>query len=168
MATSLVIVGQSGTGKSTSMFPNEKLGIKGLDPKKTVYINVSSKALPVKGWTSMYNQDIAISKGGNYLGSFGEAKTIAQTIIQLINYVSQNRPDIDNLVIDDAQYIMAFENMSRAKESGYGKFTDIGVNINNVLAAVRSARPNLNVILTWHPDKTQDGGYKMKTVGKPN
>ena len=61
---------------------------------------------------------------------------------------------------------MAFEFMRRAKESGYGKFADIGVNLGKVIEAARTTRKNLKVYFLWHPEQDRETGYKMKTVGK--
>jgi len=65
-----------------------------------------------------------------------------------------------------AQYIMAFEFMRRAKESGYGKFADLGVNLAKVVEAARVSRNDLKVYFLWHPEVDREMGYKMKTVGK--
>ena len=61
---------------------------------------------------------------------------------------------------------MGFEFMRRAKETGYGKFADIGVNIGKVVEASRVARKDLKVYFLWHPEKDNTGSLKMKTVGK--
>lgn len=156
---SIAVVGKSGTGKSTSFGQFPELNIKGLDPKKTVVINVSGKDLPFRGWKKLYTG--AISAGGNYFES-----SDALQISKAIEYVSASRPNIDNIVIDDAQYIMAFEFMRRAKENGYGKFADIGVNLGKVIEAARTTRKNLKVYFLWHPEQDRETGYKMKTVGK--
>ena len=47
MANCVIILGKSGTGKSTS--------IKTLDPKETVILNVLGKKLPFKGSNTFYN-----------------------------------------------------------------------------------------------------------------
>ena len=60
---------------------------------------------------------------------------------------------------------MSSEFMARAKENGYGKFTDIGVNFSNWAKEVQNAREDLNVWIIWHPEKNADGTFKMKTVG---
>lgn len=155
----IAVVGDSGTGKSTSYGEVPEIGIKGLNPKETVVINVSGKDLPFRGWKKSYTGKI--SEGGNYIET-SDAKTISE----IVSYVSKNRNDIKNIVIDDAQYIMAFEFMSRAKESGYGKFADIGVNIGKVIEATRNSRSDLNTFFLWHPEKSNTGELKMKTVGK--
>lgn len=154
---SIGIVGKSGTGKSTSVGEIPELKIKGLDPKKTVIINVGSKDLPFKGWKKKYQGKI--NEGGNYLES-----SSAATIANAINYISSSRDDIDNIVIEDGQFIMAFEFMSRSKEVGYGKFADLGVNMFNILSAARKSTKK--VFFLWHPEEDEVNGMKMKTVGK--
>ena len=157
--SSISIVGKSGTGKSTSYGSVPEVGVKGLNPKETVIINISGKDLPFKGWKQVYNGKI--SEGGNYVES-----SDANVVSNAIKYVSSERPDIKNVVVDDAQYIMAFEFMRRAKESGYGKFADIGVNMNKVIEAASATRKDLKVYFMWHPESDGEGGFKIKTVGK--
>ena len=48
MANSVLVIADSGTGKSTS--------IRTLDPKETFIINIANKPLPFKGWKSKYTQ----------------------------------------------------------------------------------------------------------------
>ena len=48
MANICIVLGKTGTGKSTS--------IKGLDPKDTIVINVLNKLLPFRGSKSMYSE----------------------------------------------------------------------------------------------------------------
>ena len=156
---SIAIVGKSGTGKSTSYGQFPELGIKGLNPKETVIINVANKDLPFRGWKKLYTGKI--SEGGNFFES-----SDADLIAKAITYISTDRRDIKNVIIDDSQYIMAFEFMRRAKESGYGKFADIGVNVGKIVNAARQSRNDLKVYFLWHPEQDKDSGYKMKTVGK--
>ena len=155
--SAICIAGKSGTGKSTSYGEIPELSIKGLPPKKTVVINVASNDLPFKGWKNKYKGKL--QEGGNYLDTSNAA-----TITKAINYITQQRDDIENIVIDDAQYIMAFEFMSRAKEKSYDKFTDLGVNITNVVSAARKS--NKKVFFLWHPEVDESTGYKLKTAGK--
>jgi len=155
----IAIAGQSGTGKSSSYGNIPEIGIKGLDPKETVVINVAGKDLPFRGWKKVYTG--SPKDGGNYV-----EVSDAQTIAKIIEFISASRPDIKNIVLDDSQYIMAFEFMRRAKEAGYGKFSDIGVNISKVIEAGRVCRKDLVVYCIWHPEKDGMGDYKLKTVGK--
>jgi len=156
---SIAIVGFSGEGKSTSYGQVPEIGIKGLNPKETVVINVAGKDLPFRGWKKLYSGDIG--EGGNYIQT-----SDSDTISKAIKYISEKRPDIKNIVIDDAQYTMSFEFMKRAKESGYGKFADIGVNVGKIVEASRTARQDLKTYFLWHPERDGSGNLKMKTVGK--
>jgi hypothetical protein len=153
----ICIAGESGTGKSTSVGQIPELGIKGLSPRETVYINVAKKDLPFRGWKKKYTGEV--SKGGNYLESSNPT-----VIAQAIKYISQKRDDIQNIVIDDCQYIMAFEFMARAKEVGYQKFSDIGVHMSDILAAAKDSRKN--VFFMWHPELDEKTEFKLKSVGK--
>lgn len=154
----IAVVGKSGTGKSTSYGSIPSLNIKGLDPAKTVVINISGKDLPFPGWKNKYKGNI--SDGGNYLEN-GSADVVSKAI----TYINKDRKDIENIVIDDAQYLMSFEFLNRAKESGYQKFADIGVNMSKVIIAARNAT-RLNVFFLWHPESDGENGFKMKTVGR--
>jgi hypothetical protein len=157
--SSIAIVGESGTGKSSSYGQIPEIGVKGLNPKETVVINVAGKDLPFRGWKKLYTGKL--SEGGNYFES-----SDAVAISASIKYISDSRSDIKNIVIDDSQYVMAFEFMRRAKENGYGKFADIGVNLGKVIEAARISRRDLKVYFLWHPEKDNSGSLKMKTVGK--
>ena len=91
---SIAIVGKSGTGKSTSYGQFPELNIKGLNPKETVVVNVSGKDLPFKGWKKLYAGKVT-ENGNYYEGSDGT------NISKVIGFISENRPDIKNIVIDD-------------------------------------------------------------------
>jgi ABC-type dipeptide/oligopeptide/nickel transport system ATPase component len=157
--SAIAIVGESGTGKSTSMGKNVDLNIEGLDPAKTVLINVANKDLPFKGWKNLFTP---MTKTGGNLVNSDNADVIAKTI----EHISANMPNIKHIVIDDGQFVMAFEFMARAKESGYGKFADIGVNQGKIIKAAKNTRQDLEVYFLWHPEKSDTFGYKMKSVGK--
>ena len=90
--SAIAIVGDSGTGKSTSLGNIPEIGLVGLDPKETVLINVAGKDLPFKGGSKVYVG--AISSNGNLLDT-AEAKTISDAI----NYISDKRKDIKNFNI---------------------------------------------------------------------
>lgn len=155
MSTLVGIVGQSGTGKSTS--------IETLNPKETVIINVSNKPLPFKGWKSNYTQG-KLSEGANYIST-----DVAATIVQALKYISDNRPEIKYVIIDDLQYLMSFEFMAKAKEKGFEKFTDIGKNTFDVLNVSRQLRDDLIIFAIYHEESTSENfnpKRKIKTIGK--
>ena len=62
---------------------------------------------------------------------------------------------------------MAFESFNRAKETGYGKFTDMAVNFRNLIDfVVRGTPADCIVYFLHHTEKSEDGRIKAKTIGK--
>lgn len=154
MSEIIAIVGQTGTGKSTS--------IENLEPKETVIIGIIDKQLPFRGWKKNYST--GIQQGGNYLISADAAK-----IVQVLKYISENRPEIKQIVIDDFQYIMSTEFMNRALEQGWQKFTDIGKHVWDVINAAKSLRDDLKVFFLSHDEIITENfapKRKIKTIGK--
>lgn len=151
MSASILIIGESGTGKSTS--------IRTLNHKETAIINVLDKPLPFKGYRSMYGR----SEDGkhNYLATDNSAK-----ICQSMELISNNRPDIKNIVIDDFQYIMANEFMRKSEEKGYNKFTEIARNAWNVLKKASELRSDIVCFILSHSSCDDLGKVKAKTIGK--
>src|SRR6266851_2709948 len=98
MSNTSLIMGESGTGKSTS--------IRNLNPKETFIINVLNKPLPFKGYKSNYTKLSADGLTGNYYSSDDY-----QAIERLVRKINNDRPEIKNLIIDDFQYLMANEFM---------------------------------------------------------
>jgi hypothetical protein len=160
MANLVGIVAPSGSGKSTSIFKNEKLNIKGLDPSETIIINVSGKPLPVKGGNTLFPIK-RISEGGRQVIT-SDAKQIAEIIRQ----VNDKVPEIKNLVIDDAQYLQAFAFMSKVREKGYDKFSEIGeIGFIPVREASKCTRTDLNIFFLYHEETDKAGNKKIKTAG---
>lgn len=110
----IMIVGEAGTGKSQSMFPSKELGIQGLDPAETFFISVQKTELPMRGWKKKYTTFNSENPKGNYV----KTDNIAN-IIQLINYISANRPEIKNICVDDYSFLAANEYFRRIKETGF-------------------------------------------------
>lgn len=70
-------------------------------------------------------------------------------------------------VIDDSQYLMAFEMFDRAKESGYNKFTDVALNFRNLVDFVIKQMPADTIVyFLHHIETTETGKIKAKTSGK--
>jgi hypothetical protein len=157
MANSILVIADSGTGKSTS--------IRHLNPDETFIINIANKPLPFKGWKKNYTP---ISKD-NPQGNLASASS-AVGIIKAINHVDQKRPAIKTLIIDDWQYMSSFEYFDRANEKGYDKFTQIAANLATVAKIPKDLRDDLTVIfLTHSEDSTDINGnrkIKAKTIGK--
>lgn len=146
MSTSVLVLGESGSGKSTSM--------RNLDPESTVILNTINKPLPFKGWKTKFKGKIhTTDKTG--------------TIIKTISKISEAEEykHIKTIIIDDAQYLMANEFMRRAGEKGYEKFTEMANHMWSVCDLAKNLREDLIVILLSHSE-TVDGRKKMKTIGK--
>ena len=157
MAQSVLVIADSGTGKSTS--------IRNLNPKETFIINIANKPLPFKGWKSKYKQ---ISKD-NPSGNLTAASTAAG-IVKALKHVNDKMPDIKTIVVDDWQYMSSFEYFDRAQEKGYDKFTQIASNLAMVAKLPKDLRDDLTVFfLTHSEDSTDINGnrkVKAKTIGK--
>jgi hypothetical protein len=161
MSNLIAIVGTSGEGKSTSIFPSEEAGIKGLNPVETLYINVSNKPIPARGANKMYPKDKKISEGGNYFQS-----SSAEEISKLIDYVAASRKDIKNIVIDDMGFIMSFEMMNKALEKGFDKWSIMASKMWKLIDKLRNLSDDLYVFCIFHTERGEDTKMKIRTSGK--
>ena len=152
MGNVCLILGKSGSGKSTS--------IKGLDPKEPVIFNVLKKRLPFKGSASVYNTD---NKNLFNLDEYDKINAYLQSI-------DKNAQHVKNIVIDDITYIMRKEYFRSAKIKGFDKFVDMGAHFQSIISTAESMRDNINVFLIMHSeDIVSDNsivGYKPSTIGK--
>ena len=71
-------------------------------------------------------------------------------------------------VIDDSQYLMCFESFRKAKDTGFGKFTDIALNFYNLVQfVINSTAPDIVVYFLQHTETDSNTGkVKAKTMGK--
>ena len=153
MSSKLIgIVGQTGTGKSTS--------IKHLDPKETYIINVAKKELPFKGSEKLYNLE-----NKNY-----KEVDDANEISRLLKLISEKAPHIKNIIIEDSNYIMGFNMVAKATETGFTKFSLMAKDMVDLVRTARQLRDDIIVFYFTHPEEVLDGGdiigYKIKTAGK--
>lgn len=82
-------------------------------------------------------------------------------------YKALARGKLKTYVIDDSQYLMAFEFFDRAKETGFNKFTDIGLNFKNLVQfVITNTAPDCIVYFLHHVETTAEGKLKAKTIGK--
>lgn len=82
-------------------------------------------------------------------------------------YKGLKDPKLKTYVIDDSQYLMAFESFDHAKETGYGKFTNMALNFRNLINYIVTALPDdCFVYFLHHTELSEDGRIKAKTLGK--
>lgn len=110
MAELIAVVGNSGSGKSTSL--------RNLDPSSTFIINVAGKPLPIRGYKKNYKPLVMNTETKKYEGNLYNTSDVTK-IAQILKIIDRTRPEIKTVIIEDAQYIMAFEAMDRAQEKGW-------------------------------------------------
>lgn len=135
MARLVLVLAQSGTGKSSSM--------RNLKNGEANVILCSGKELPFKN-------DLATKVPHNY-----------QDVIDAIN--GAPAPIV---VVDDANYLMSFEEMARVSESGYAKFTQMANNMFRVFKAVLDKDSDQTFYVMAHAENREDGLLRFKTSGK--
>lgn len=150
MANIVMLLGKSGTGKTTS--------IGGLNPQETVICNVLNKRLPIKGANKLYsNENKRLIPTPTY-----------NDVLKTLNLVDCS-PNIHNVVLDDMIYLMRKEFFGRAKESGYNKFTEIAQHFQSLIQKLESMKPDLNVFIILHSEDVKSDSiikeYKVSTVG---
>lgn len=157
MAQGVLIIAESGAGKSTS--------IETLDPKETFIINVANKPLPFKGWRKKYT----IWSKENPTGNMYD-KATPESIEACIKYVNEKRPEIKNIVVDDFQYMSSFEFFDKANEKGFEKFTQIGAHLARIARLPKDMREDLMIFFLTHAEEAtnMEGNrkFKAKTIGK--
>src|SRR6266702_300097 len=153
MSNTVLVIGQSGSGKSTAL--------RTLDPKTTFIINVLDKALPFRGYKKDYKPVTKENKDGNYFSSNDWSH-----VVRCIQMVDKERPEITTLIIDDWQYILAYEFMRRISEKGFDKFNELGMHGWATINGCISTRPTLTCFILAHSDVDGTGKIKCKTIGK--
>ena len=137
MAIIVMILGESGTGKSASL--------RHFKPEDIALVNVLGKPLPFR------------AKKYDHINSddYGE----------IVTYL--RKTDKKTIVIDDAQYLMGNEFMTRAGEKGYEKFTEIGQSFWRLVNFCRKLPEDVIVYFLQHTELSSDGTtVKAKTIGK--
>jgi hypothetical protein len=152
MSKALLLMGESGSGKTTSM--------RNLDPKETYYIDCDKKGLSWKGWRQQYNKE-----NKNYF-----ATDVVDNINKTIIGVNKTRPEIKYVVIDTINGIMVGDEMRRSKEKGYDKWIDLAQCIWDLVDHAYAFRDDLTLIFLAHTQTERDEtGYtftKVKTSGR--
>lgn len=155
MARKILVEGEPGTGKSTAA--------ENLDPSEVFYICADRKELPFKNWKKNYKTVLKDNgkldlQQSNYFETDSPA-----TIISLMKAISDSKPETKIIIVDTITNVMVKGYMSRAKEKGYEKFTDLAVDTYNILSCVDDLRDDLTVIIVSHTQDSKDADDVLKT-----
>lgn len=159
----ILVLADSGFGKSTSLGSIPALKIKGLDPSKTFIISCTDKGLPFPGWKNNYPK-FKSDGTGNFLETNDPV-----LMVKTIDYLLKNRPELENFVIDDINYAMQDYYMDNAKQKGYTTFQNIGYDMGQLFKKFSLIhKMDKNIIVLGHPEGYEENNvvkYKLKTVG---
>jgi hypothetical protein len=131
----VLLIGQSGSGKSTSLrnFKGDEVAV----------VNVLGKPLPFKS-------DIKAGKSDNYA--------------QILEAITKTPKK--TIVIDDANYLITNEFMSKSSVKGFDKYNEMGNNFFNLINGIKNIEGGKTVYLIMHEDTDENGYVKPKTIGK--
>ena len=138
MGVPVLILGESGSGKSTSL--------RNFSPDELVIYNVAGKPLPFRSGKDMHRADNA-------------------TYRTIFNNMAKHR--FKTYVIDDSQYLLAFEMFNRSAEIGYTKFTEMAKHFYDLIQFVIQQMPPDTIVYFLHHCEVDDfGKVRAKTIGK--
>lgn len=153
MALPVLIMGQSGSGKTFSLknFKQDEIGI----------ISVEKGRLPFKS-------DLKVVRLPKYENS-ADINTYAQANSAKYSWIMNAiaKAKTKSIAIDDSQYLMANEMFDRSGEKGYDKFTDIAKNFRNLIHFINDLDQDDKIVyFLHHTEIGADGREKCKTIGK--
>lgn len=155
MANVIGVIGESGSGKTTSM--------RKLDSKCTFYIDSDKKGLNWKGWKTEYNVDRK-----NYWKS--DSFSIVSGILTKINTEEQFK-HIKYVVIDTLNGMMVAEEMRiLAMQSGDKRsaWSDLAQNGWSIINQCLEMRDDLTIIILCHSETISDDNGIIRTRIKTN
>lgn len=158
MSNLICLAGQSNTGKSTSL--------RTLDPKSTFIISCTNKQLQIPGFRKKYTK-VEI-KDKKLIGNWYVSNNYAQ-ISKILSAISNTRPEIKVVVLDDINYLLSNETFENALDKGYTKFSVMAKNYYDLLANCQLLRDDLTVVVITHTENygtDMDPQYRMWTTGK--
>ena len=150
MSIATLILGESGTGKSTSL--------RNLNPDDILLIQAVRKPLPFRstGW-----KPVIKGEGGSVYSTDESSHIVA----------AMRRTTKPIIIIDDFQYVLANEFMRRVTdvESGnaaFAKYNEIARHAWDVLMQASTLEDHKRVYILSHTSTDDFGKTKIKTIGK--
>lgn len=141
MAEKILIMGESGTGKSTSL--------RNCNPETTAIVNPVGKPLPFRGAKNFTTLNGETSS--NKICDFMKAQAKAGKKI---------------IVVDDFQYILSVPYMDRIKENGWDKWNDFGSNYYEIINVCKELPDDVIVYYLTHSETLENGVTTVKLIGK--
>ena len=130
------VLGNSGTGKSTSL--------RNFKAKDGIgYVTATGKPLPFKTDIPQYH---------------------AKSYTELTAVINQAAAPV--VVIDDFNYLMSFEEFNKSAIKGYEKFTEMAVNVVNIIDLITKKETDQRFYILAHSENNESGQLKLKTTGK--
>lgn len=159
MANKLLLIGESGSGKTFSL--------RNMDPAETFYICPDEKELPFKGGEKNFKA-VRGKDGKLDLKNSNRYETTDYTNAKaVLNKISKERTDIKYVVIDTITNMLIDDFMSRAKEKNWDKFTDFAYNFYSIIQLIRKLREDLTVVLLAHSDVQDRNGQNFSKIFVP-
>lgn len=161
MARKLLVLGESGAGKSYS--------IRNLDPQQTYIICPDKKELPFKGSSVVYKT----VKDENGQVKYGKSNYVEisdmKEIRNLIRQIAEKLPRIKVIIIDTIYYAMVESVMREIKTKDYAKFEDFAQEFFNIIEDIPTLRPDLTVIMLCHTEENPaaDGSTQKTSFRVP-
>ena len=145
MSRSILIFGQSGSGKTSSC--------RNLDPHSTFYIDCDGKGLSWKGWRKSYNV-----ANKNYIRTDEIDASVKSSVTNIIRAIakSDEYAHVQTLVIDGISTLMVKDEFRRRKEKGYDKYQDLAACIYQAVDLTNKLRDDLTVVWIGHVDIERD------------
>lgn len=141
MAEKVLIMGESGTGKSTSL--------RNMNPDSVAIVNPVGKPLPFRG-----------AKKFTTLDGVTESLKICKFMKE------QAKAGKKIIVVDDFQYILSVPYMNRIKESGWDKWNDFGSNYYEIIEVCKELPEDVIVYYLTHTETLENGITTIKLIGK--
>lgn len=161
----ILILAESGFGKTTSLCPIPEIKNKGLKPEETFIISATAKPLPFKGSNSVYPV--------GDLNSIKNCKRIitndAKVAVEVLKTLA-NSP-YKNIVIDDFNYYSQDYYMAKAMTGGWDTPKIIGYNMGLMFSQFENlSKLGKNIIVLAHfesykSDNQENINFRMKVTG---